>query len=1055
MIAKGTKHPRSAAKADVLALDTLLNAVVSLYLYMAKTAKLKGDELNFIDSILHSMFGNDIPLYRLEQARMQVLSVREAASNLNRLLSTADRSKIILNLITLAYHERSKINVLGSLEIAELADLLRLDVSSLDAIYEMMEGKTDVIDLKSIVNTESSSMLHNSMVWSASGGDQRFLGADGKARYVFIMIENMVLIYPDLLDSASRCRIIRNGHVTEMQNHRLHRLSEEDLLILAGNCGELKLRVRSLWQIYNLGSKPLDFICPDSGAKIRYDNHRFYLASKGKYLRAKELALDELPLPTCSAPVLGIISADRSEARLMRQDSDYYLREDRDGLYLHKDADASALLHFSCSEEGIKVESLGADNVFINRMPLHSTAAFQQNQDVISIRGANYLVNRHWELIEIPIQIGELAVRDISHQFKGGNTALSNISFKLPCGSMMAIMGPSGSGKTTLLQVLLGDIRASNSKILIDDMDYVANFSFYQKYIGYVPQDDLLFANLTVYENLYYRIKLALPNLKNNAEIRARIENLLHSVGLFEQRNMIVGDVMNKKLSGGQRRRLNIALELVLNPVIIILDEPTSGLSSKDSENIAEFLSDLKEQNKIVICTIHQPNATVFGAFDRVLLLDKGGHQVYFGSSKDVFTYFDAELADIGTRTNYLTTKRDLKMPDYFYDLIETVDYDGRRRFPPEYWEQKYRKHSFRKTLEGSSVMENANGSQAKTTWKSRIPVLRNMRLLTARTMLNKSRSKTNLAMTLFAAPILALLTAFVLRGVQEGKTYSFWDNSNSLIFGFISVIIFIFIGLANSIDDILGEKRSILREMKLNVSAFCQLLSKHLVLLIMTTIQVLLFYIISATVLGMRGYLLPQFVFLMLSGMLGYSLGLLSSAFIKDRSAIVNLLPLIIIPQIMFSGAVIKFGDMNRSLRINPNNEIPEFCQIIPSRWLFEGWVTASGKWNYLERVNRKFVEQAKDSSRSYQQYMQDVNSYNEFLQRHPETRYANRYISDSIKYAHGDYLRQNRNVFLSPKTGIYGKEHSTIAVDVVVVLAMIFGLGLICYIRLKWGFR
>ncbi len=258
--------------------------------------------------------------------------------------------------------------------------------------------------------------------------------------------------------------------------------------------------------------------------------------------------------------------------------------------------------------------------VFINGKAFTGKQPFAFNQDIISIAETNYLINRNRELIEIPLQIENFNVAEISHQFKDGTTGLASISFHLKQGTMMAVMGSSGSGKTTLLQVLLGDIKATHSEITVDGLDFNSNYSFFRKYIGYVPQDDLLFPNLTVYENLLYRVHLALPSLKNKEEIKSRIHNLLQTVGLYEQRNMLVGDTLNKKLSGGQRRRLNIALELVLNPMIIILDEPTSGLSSKDSENIAEFLNELKQQNKIIICTIHQPNATVFNYFDSVLL---------------------------------------------------------------------------------------------------------------------------------------------------------------------------------------------------------------------------------------------------------------------------------------------------------------------------------------------------------------------------------------------------------------------------------------------------
>ncbi|HPM05111.1 MAG TPA: hypothetical protein PL160_05270, partial [Candidatus Cloacimonas sp.] len=176
-------------------MDKLLTAVVSVYLYMARTAKLKGEEINFIDRILHSMFGNDIPLYKIEQARQQVLSIREAANYLNVHLGSADRAKIILNLISLAYHDRNKIHVLGSLEIVELTDLLRLDVSSLDAIYDLFEDKTSVIDLPLAVSDSGPSLLRNSMLWTANSSDFRFIGCDPSGRLLFIMIESLVLFY--------------------------------------------------------------------------------------------------------------------------------------------------------------------------------------------------------------------------------------------------------------------------------------------------------------------------------------------------------------------------------------------------------------------------------------------------------------------------------------------------------------------------------------------------------------------------------------------------------------------------------------------------------------------------------------------------------------------------------------------------------------------------------------------------------------------------------------------------------------------------------------------
>lgn len=1039
--------------------DKLLTAVVSLYLYMARTARLKGEEINFIDRILHSMFGNDIPLFKIEQARLQVLSIRDAANFLNLHLSPADRTKIILSLISLAYHDRNKIHVLGSLEIVELTDLLRLDVSLLDAIYDVFEGKTSVIDLPLDTSANSSGMLHNSMLWAASGGDYLYHGAVPSAKLLFIMIESLVLLYPDLPEGSPPCQIMEGECKRSLEPKRFHFVKDNTLIMLPAQTGEIAMNTDKLWMLYNLGVSPRNIHFPeDKELKLSYANRCFYLEKHIKNSPRVELALDDLPSDKSPLTLLQILTRDYSETEAIFENADYYLCSDKQGLYLQPESCSGALLHFHRSEAGgLQVESTATTEIFLNRIPLTGKQPFVINQDIISLSGYNYLINRNWELIEIPVQMNELSVAEISHSFAEGNTALSSISFKVPKGSMMAIMGPSGSGKTTLLQVLLGDVKATHSKIYIDGLDFSANFSFYQKHIGYVPQDDLLFPNLTVFENLLYRIRLALPNLKNKAEINTRIENLLHSVGLFEQRHMIVGDAMNKKLSGGQRRRLNIALELVLNPMIIILDEPTSGLSSKDSENIAEFLCELKEQNKMILCTIHQPNATVFNAFDHVLLLDKGGKQVYFGSSAEVFDYFAEELNNSGDRHNFLITKRNLQMPDYFYDLIETQDRSGNRKFPPDYWERKYRNHRFRKAMDTELLTNNSTTDQPRTKAKKQSlwNNLHSMAYLIKRNFVNKSRSKINLLMTLLVAPLLSALTAFVLRGVPEGQPYTFYHNNNSWLFGFISIIIFIFIGLANSIDDILGEKRSLIRELKLSIPAINQLLAKHLVLLIMTLVQVFLYYHISSLVLGLRGYALPHMLFLLLSGITGYSFGLLFSSIIKDRSAIINILPLVIIPQIMFSGAVIRFSDMNASLRLNRSSEIPEFCQIIPSRWLYEGWMIASGSLSSVQIHKERFVRSAKDTSLSYESYMQTVDKYNAYTLSHPESHYSNSLIKQATSIAHGEYLNKQRNTFLSPKLMLFGKERSTLWLDIAMSMLIIAACGFISWLRLKYYFK
>ena len=980
--------------------EQLLLCVVSLYLYMSRSARHRGKEIAFIDRLLHSMFGAEIPLYEIEQAMLSKLSVREAANILNRLLREPDRIKLILNLISLAYHQRSRIQVLGSVEIVELTDLLRLNVNVLDPIYDLFEGRADSVNLPTIITQDGLGKIKNSMHWAPQGGNLK----TGNETLHFLMIEGLVLV-----------RNPGNGIFQIRSDNAPRDLTGDDYHLILPHeslsCEAWSLEHKDLWQIYRQLSHldSLDsYLQRLSVSQNQSEEHQQYFV---------ELIANMLNIY--------LIESERSIIRFFRQD----------GLW--------------------QLEPLQNIDIRVNMLPLNKTLSFSQNSDTLTILGRNYIVNRHWELIEIPLQISELKVQDVWHYFTGETPALRGISFTLQKASMMAIMGPSGSGKTTLLQVVLGEIKARQAKIQLDSKDFREYFSFFQPYISYVPQDDLLFSNLSVYENVYYKLKLSLPGLKDPSEIRSRIQNLLRSVDLYEQRDMLVGDVNNKKLSGGQRRRLNIALELISGPAILILDEPTSGLSSKDSESIIQLLGELRDQGKIVISTIHQPNASIFKSFDKVLLMDKGGVQVYFGDAAAAFDYFDEELLQLEDPA--LTEKLTLKMPDFFFDLVEYRDASEARVFDPDYWDKKYRDFSFLQALtwDNSPVQNEEGPSQSKKGGIS----LRNLSILFKRNFLNKSRSLLNLFMTLLAAPILALLTAFVLRSSDGLAGYNYYQNHNAILFDFIAVIIFIFIGLANSIDDILGEKRIIKRELKMGISALSQLTSKHLVLFLMTCVQALLFYLVSAWVLDMRGFLLPKFVFYVLSGMTGYSLGLLFSSIIKDRSAVINILPLVIIPQIMFSGVVIEFTKMNPMLKISQEADIPEFCQLIPSRWLVEGLVIGSAQHKLLARKQVSYSSKRKELIASGEMTaklsLAMADDYQDFLDRHPESRYANQSTQTLVNISQGRYSSRQVNAFFSYKMRLFGKEFSTIVADFFVSLLFIALAATFTLIRIKRYFK
>ena len=211
--------------------------------------------------------------------------------------------------------------------------------------------------------------------------------------------------------------------------------------------------------------------------------------------------------------------------------------------------------------------------------------------------------------------------RDIDFSYPGSNNGIHNFSFDMHDGELIAIMGGSGSGKTTLVSILNGSILPQKGEITING--YPITHPEARALIGFVPQDDLLIEELTVYQNLYYTARLCFEGMPEE-EIDQRVNTTLKELGLYQSRDLKVGSPIKKIISGGQRKRLNIALELLREPAVLLLDEPTSGLSSADTENVISLLKEQTSRGKLIVTNIHQPSSDVYKLFDRLWLLDKG-----------------------------------------------------------------------------------------------------------------------------------------------------------------------------------------------------------------------------------------------------------------------------------------------------------------------------------------------------------------------------------------------------------------------------------------------
>jgi ABC transport system ATP-binding/permease protein len=236
-----------------------------------------------------------------------------------------------------------------------------------------------------------------------------------------------------------------------------------------------------------------------------------------------------------------------------------------------------------------------------------------------------------------------LEAHNFSYKFRNGVIGLHEMNFKLHSGNLIGIIGGSGSGKSTLLNVLNGNLLPDTGKILVNGIDVHKESDKIEGSIGYVSQDDMLIEELTVFQNLYYSAQLCYSNY-NRFQILRLVLRLLKNLGLYNKKDIKVGSQMNKNISGGQRKRLNIALELIREPSILFLDEPTSGLSSRDSENILDVLKELALKGKLVCLVIHQPSSAIFKRFDRLLALDQGGYLIYDGDPVESISYFKSRI---------------------------------------------------------------------------------------------------------------------------------------------------------------------------------------------------------------------------------------------------------------------------------------------------------------------------------------------------------------------------------------------------------------------------
>ena len=355
----------------------------------------------------------------------------------------------------------------------------------------------------------------------------------------------------------------------------------------------------------------------------------------------------------------------------------------------------------------------------------------------------------------------ELCGRHIEFRFddNSGN-GMHDFSFNLQSGQLVAIMGGSGVGKSTLLSLLNGSLKPQSGSITVNGHDIGEPEA--KALIGFVPQDDLLIEELTVYQNLWYTAKLCFEGISDE-ELDKKIMSVLTQLGLDAARDLKVGSPINKFISGGQRKRLNIALELIREPAILFLDEPTSGLSSTDTEKVVNLLKEQTGKGRLIVVNIHQPSSNVYKLFDRLWLLDKGGYPVFDGNPIEAVSYFKKAANYADAESSTCPTCGNVN-PEVVLNIIDETGLDNRgnrterRKVSPEEWHRMY--------LDSRPEMEGARRSDVPHTDQRRPHPLKQVGIFLRRNISAKITDLQYVLVTLLEAPVLAaisgLLTHFV-----------------------------------------------------------------------------------------------------------------------------------------------------------------------------------------------------------------------------------------------------------------------------------------------------
>src|SRR5712671_3914185 len=549
----------------------------------------------------------------------------------------------------------------------------------------------------------------------------------------------------------------------------------------------------------------------------------------------------------------------------------------------------------------------------------------------------------------------------VSNRSGGGSIRLlDDVGLTIQPNEFVGLLGPSGAGKSTLMDSLNGMRPATSGYVLINNLDLYRHLDSLKQSIGYVPQDDIIHRELTVYRTLYYVARLRLSRDVSRREIDQIVNEVMDVTGLSERR-----DVAISQLSGGQRKRVSIAVELITKPSVIFLDEPTSGLDPATEEKIMKLFRQIAESGRTVVLTTHAMENVKL--FDKIVVLMRG-KLVFYGAPQEALAHVKAEsFKDLDDKLEGPVDQQTAALPAL--PPTATKSQKQQRKLQREQiseqvaedWKKKFQAtEQYRRNVVEPLSLLPRDGKAAAPPKRRSSPVdaVRQWGTLTRRYLEVLSRDKFNLLILLGQAPIIAFLTYLVV-GAKSPRDFPF----------FMLALVSIWFGTSVASREIIRERAVYTRERMVNLRLLPYVASKLFVLALIVSCQCLLLFgslkfLHYSGLMNLPGWAIPQLVIVMLTAMVGLALGLLVSAMVKTSEMATSLVPLILIPQILFSGLVGV-----------PQSTAKVIGTLMPATWAFDGLK----RWSTLDTLDEEGSDpEGENKGRGLYKHVEDINDEN-----------------------------------------------------------------------------